>query len=90
MNILNTKEDYLNLFLADKESGKAELRNLLTNRFHWFDVEILESDIEVDSTHRIIGDDSERILQEYKEDSNSRLFMLGFTVEEVERLINES
>jgi hypothetical protein len=51
---------------------------------------VLEADEEVDTTHRIIGETDERILQEYKEDSNSRLFMLGFTVEEVERLINES
>ena len=90
MNILNTKEDYLNLLQINKNEAKIELQNLLTNRFHWFDVAVLESDIEVDSTHRIIGESDERILQEYREDSNSRLFMLGFTVEEVERLINES
>jgi hypothetical protein len=90
MNILNTKEDYLNLLQINKNEAKIELQNLLDNRFHWFDVAVLEADEEVDTTHRIIGETDERILQEYKEDSNSRLFMLGFTVEEVERLINES
>jgi hypothetical protein len=89
MNILNTKNDYLNLLESNKDEAKIELQRLLDNRFHWFDKAVLNADVEVDETHRIIGEADERILQEYKEDMNSRLFMLGFSVEEVEGIINE-
>jgi len=89
MYILNTKQDYLNCLELNPSDTKSRLQNLLDNRFNWFDVAVLATadNAVIDATHRIIGSD-ELLYQEYKEDSNALMFGLGFTVEEIEGLIN--
>lgn len=85
---LNTKQDYLNCLTMFPEETKKALQMLLDNRFNWFDVAILEEEpTELGVNQRIIEADGEKMLQEQKEDPNARIFLLGFTVEEVEELI---
>lgn len=89
--ILNTKQDYLNYLTINPKKAKEELQILLNLRYTWANTQILLSKDGVveDDTHRIIENDDEYLLQEYVEDTNSKLFRIGFTVEEVEDLINE-
>lgn len=81
----NTKQDFLNCLGEFEAETKRELKNLLNTRFSWFDVEILENPESGlnDETHRVI----ENMQQELREDPNSRIFQLGFTVAEVEELV---
>lgn len=90
--ILNTKQDYLNVLAMDSNEGKQQLQNLLDNRYAWFNTRITNDKygLVIDETHRFIKDGDEYIYQEYKEDSKAKIFRLGFTVNEVEGLINES
>lgn len=90
--ILNTKQDYLNYLIQSPKEAKEELQQLLNLRYVWSDIQILLSKdgfIE-DDTHRIIENDGEYLYQKYIEDKNAKLFRIGFTVKEVEDLINES
>lgn len=89
MITLNTKQDYISFLQINPEEAKKRLQELLNNRFAWFDVAVIDEDIETDDTHRIVGDD-EKIYQEYRENPNAYLFLLGFTVTEIEDLINEN
>jgi len=88
---LNTKQDYYNLLIDYPAKTKQELQKLLDTRYIWQDTKVLAEDetgIE-DSIHRIVEQDGERIQQEYTEDSNARIFRLGFTVTEVGGVIND-
>jgi hypothetical protein len=75
---------------------KVELQRLLDERTGWVTTGRLEDgdDGVVDETHRVdeIEDDSgtvtERYQAQYMEDPAAKLFRLGFTVAEVEGLIN--
>ena len=91
--MLHTKQDYLNCLAMNPQEGKEELRLLLNSRFTWTNTMVLDGTdyptLLIDDTHRIIGDDEEAYYQEYLEDNTAKLFRIGFTVEEVERLINE-
>jgi hypothetical protein len=96
---LATKQDYLNCLEMYPEETKGALRRLLADRFMWKNTGEIESEKKgkVDETHRIIpqtrvneetGKTEEYFLQqERKEDSNARLFILGFTVKEIEKLL---
>lgn len=90
--ILNTKQDYLNYLTINPQKAKEELQLLLDLRFTWSNVQLLLSKDEVieDETHRIIENDDEYLYQKYIEDVNAKLFRIGFSVKEVEDLINES
>jgi len=91
--ILNTKQDYLNYLAMDSQAGKAELQILLDSRYSWTNTMVLTSSdptgLVIDETHRIVGEGDEFYYQEYLEDVHTKLFMIGFTVAEVEELINE-
>ena len=91
--MLHTKQDYLNCLAMNPQEGKEELKLLLDSRFTWTNTMVLDSancpTLLLDDTHRIIGDLDEMYYQEYLEDETAKLFRIGFTVEEVERLINE-
>lgn len=90
--ILNTKQDYLNCLAMYPQEGKKQLQLLLTSRFAWFNTQVLltnDTSLIQDETHRLIENEDEFIYQEYIEDTNSKLFKIGFTVTEVEGLINE-
>lgn len=89
----NSKQDYLNC-LQDTElkaGAKADLQRLLDNRYVWVDTAILEASETgvTDSTHRVIDGEDVKIQQELQEDERAELFALGFTVQEVEDLIND-
>lgn len=88
--ILNTKQDYLNCVADYPEETKKSLQDLLDNRYKWEDKgEIKTGDIPIDDeTHSIIVDEDGKQCQlELVEDTNAKLFRIGFTVEEVEEII---
>ena len=90
--ILNTKQDYLNYLVMNPQEGKKQLQLLLNSRFAWFNTQVLltnDTSLIQDSTHRLIKNEDEYIYQEYIEDANSKLFKIGFTVSEIEELIDE-
>jgi hypothetical protein len=94
---LNTKQDYLNCLKDFPEKTKTTLQELLTDRFSWFPVrELTEGEAVAESnTYKVVESKDEetqetkRVLYELKEDEHARLFLLGFTVEEVNGLINK-
>lgn len=87
---LNTKQDYLNYLTVQPEETKKELQLLLKTRFVWKTTAILSAaDVGVsDDTHRVVGEEPDRHQQEYVEDENAKIFRIGFTVAEVEEIIN--
>ncbi len=86
----NSKQDFMNCLELFPEETKAELQRLLDDRFVWVDTAILNGTAGVvDSTHRVIESDDGLIQQELKEDTNAKLFRLGFTVSEVEEILND-
>jgi len=91
--ILNTKQDYINYLKINPNNAKQELQYLLNSRFAWFNTKVMDekdTSLVEDETHRFIEEEDDGFLyQEYLEDSNSKLFKIGFTVAEVEELINE-
>jgi len=86
---LNTKQDYLNCLNLYPDETKKSLQVLLDSRFNWFPVrELTENEQGItDETHKIVEFENERSQYELLEDSNARIFQLGFTVEEVQALI---
>ena len=89
---LNTKQDYLNYLTVDSEETKKALQLLLDTRFIWKTTAILAANAAGvnDSTHRVSGEEPERMQQEWVEDPNAKIFRLGFTVTEVEGLIENA
>lgn len=95
---LATKQDFMNCLPMYPKETKRALRNLLADRFNWEVTKELsdKSKGKEDETHRILeqqrtNDDGEIetyfVQLEKKEDSNARMFQLGFTVDEIESLI---
>jgi hypothetical protein len=94
---LNTKQDYL--YIKEhfpEEQWLPEFQRLMDDRMAWLNIGQLasEGDGIVDETHRVVtvGGEEEGVpvqyyQYEYKEDSNCKLFRLGFTVAEVEEVI---
>lgn len=98
-NNLNTKEDYTNMFAIAPDQAKVWLQSLMDDRFTWFQVGKLEEgdDGVTDDTHRVMdatesvegGDDvTVRYQYELREDQHSQFFLLGFTVDEANAIIN--
>lgn len=98
--IFATKQDFLNGIETYPEETKAELRRLIAGRFEFVPTDELaegEEGIE-DENHQIIKTTetdpktgkqvTKRIQLERQEDANARLFRLGFTVDEAERLVS--
>ena len=93
-----TKQDYLNGIATYPEETKAELRRLIAGRFEYVPTGELADgeDGIVDDTHQVVTQQEtdpetgktveKRIQLEMRESGNARLFRLGFTVEEAERL----
>ena len=93
---LNTKQDYLNCMDEYPQETKEALQLLLDNRYSWFRVrEMAEGEEVPTGPYRAVeekqGMEEEspvvRILEERREDPNSLLFIKGFTVKEVQDLI---
>lgn len=94
-----TKQDYLNGIKTYPEETKAALRRLIAGRFEFVQTAELadgEEGIE-DESHQIVTSsetDSEtgatvikRIQLEKRESENAKLFRLGFTLEEAQKLV---
>lgn len=88
----NTKQDYLTYLTVNPVETKKALQILLDTRFIWQTTAILAANAAgvSDSTHRVIGEEPERMQQEWVEDPNAQIFRLGFTVTEVEGLIENA
>lgn len=91
-----TKQDFLNC-LADEnlaDDTKKILKNLLDGRFTWINGDVLEdgNDGVTDEKHKVVLSKDEnnndiRVQYELVENENAELFLLGFSVEEVENLL---
>ena len=86
---LNTKQDYINCLNLYPDETKKSLQVLIDSRFTWFQTAILADNEQgiTDETHKIVESENERSQYELQEDSNARIFQLGFTVPEVQALI---
>lgn len=93
-----TKQDYLNGIAAYPEETKAELRRLIAGRFEFVQTgEVADGDDGiVDDTHQVVTQQEtdpetgakveKRVQLEMRESENARLFRLGFTLEEAQKL----
>ena len=88
--IFNTQQDYFNYLTLHPEETKKELQKLLDTRFVWQTTAILAEGVEglTDDTHRVVGEGPERMQQQLVEDPNAKIFVLGFTVEQIEEILN--
>lgn len=86
---LNTKQDYLNCLQDFPQETKHRLQALLDDRFRWTQTGILLSANEglTDEIHEVVSLEDEHFQLEFVEDTNARIFLLGFSVEEVEELL---
>lgn len=92
MLTLNTKQDYLNYLTVQPEATKKELQLLLDTRYTWQTTGILaasEAGV-TDDTHRVIGEEPERMQQVLIEDENAKIFRIGFTVAEIEEILKNA
>ena len=89
---LNTKQDYLNYLTVQPEATKKELQLLLKTRFVWKITGILAAYAAgvVDDTHRVTGEEPERLQQVLVEDENAKIYRIGFTVAEVEEILKNA
>lgn len=91
----NTKQDVLNLLNTPEFAPQAKkaLQSMIDNRFTWVVAkELSEKDVGIeDETHKVVIEtqDGKQISNqvELKEDSQSHLFRLGFTVAEAMELM---
>lgn len=95
---LNSKVDYL--YVKDnfpRKEWAEKFQNLLDERMQWFNIGKLDKkeDGITDDTHKIIEnqEQGEQLAEYYqyelKEDQNCQLYKLGFTVKEVESILNQ-
>ncbi len=91
---LNTKEDY-EFVRANfpKEEWESDFKALLNERYEWFNLGEIEGEGVTDDTHKVVEDKQDdgtvvRYQYEYKENENARIYRLGYTVEEVESILN--
>lgn len=92
MLTLNTKQDYLNYLTVQPEATKKELQLLLDTRYAWQTTGILaasEAGV-TDDTHRVIGEEPERMQQVLIEDENAKIFRIGFTVAEIKEILKNA
>lgn len=95
-----TKQDFLNGIETYPEETKAELRRLIAGRFEFVPTGELaegENGIE-DESHQVItstetdqktGEQVQKRIQlEKRESDNARLFRLGFTLKEAQKLVS--
>ena len=95
---LNSKFDYEYIRgNFPKEKWIGLFQNLLNERMQWFNIGKLDKkeDGITDDTHKIIEnqEQGEQLAEYYqyelKEDQNCQLYKLGFTVKEVESILNQ-
>ena len=85
----NTKTDILNALQLFPEETKAFCQRLLDNRKLWVQVEYTAPGIN-DESHYVRTDEAGNVYQmEYRDDPNGDIPRLGFTVEELEAIVND-
>ena len=91
---LNCKQDFYNLIGDYPAETRAYLQILMGDRFSWRTIQTLaEGDAgETSENLRVIEQElldggKERLQQELQEDSNSRFFLIGWTVEEAATML---
>ena len=84
----NTKQDVLNALALFPEETKAYIQTLLDTRKLWVQVEYVAPGVN-DETHYVRTDEAGNVYQmEYRDDPNGDIPRLGFTVEELEAIVN--
>jgi len=85
---LNSKQDVMNALELFPEQTKAYIQSLLDTRKLWVQVEYTAPGVE-DETHYLRTDEAGNTYQmEYRDDPNGEIQRLGFTVEELEAIVN--
>ena len=90
---LNSKQDYINFAKLWPAEGKQKFQSLLDGKISWVNTGKIDDDGITDETHKvsILKDDEDNITEKYqlewKENPQAKIFRLGFTAEEVEKLI---
>ena len=96
---INSKQDYL--YVKNnyaKEYWQPLFQALLDTRFEWYFVEDLPIGKEgiSDATHKVVenhsteeGEETTYSQYELRENPNAKIYRLGFTVEEVEAILQE-
>lgn len=91
--VLETKNDYLNSLELYPEQTRKALKSLYADRYIWMkerELEEEEKGIEND-THRVFeegeGDEKKRYQYVKKVDSKARVYRLGFTDNEIQKLL---
>lgn len=93
---INSKQDVLNLLVEYPSETKQYLQELLDTKDVWLNVGKLKSgeDGVTDATHKVVetkdqetGEVKERYQYEFKEDPNGTIYRLGFTPDEVRKLV---
>ncbi|WP_019221826.1 hypothetical protein [Bartonella senegalensis] len=100
---LNSKQDYLNMLAFDKAETVRRLEGLLATRFYWVAIKELGEDEEgvEDDKHMVFVSKEipvdfdkdfveKRYQYELRESEYAPIFGLGFSIEEVERLIKDN
>ena len=90
---LNSKQDYINFVSMWPAEGKQKLQSLLDEKIYWVNTGKIDDDGITNETHKVsvLKDDEDNITERYqlewKENPRAKIFRLGFTAEEVEKLI---
>ena len=87
-----SKMDYLNCIKEYPEQTRDALKRLWNNRFYFEDVRVLEEEEEVPKNSFVsVRFDDEgnkiRVLLERKVDSRAKVYRLGFSDKEIQKLI---
>lgn len=84
----NTKQDVLNALELYPDETRAYCQTLLDTRKLWVQVEYTAPGIN-DESHYVRTDEAGNVYQmEYRDDPNGDIPRLGFTVEELEGIVN--
>lgn len=90
---LNTKADYE--FVRKnfpKDKWGKDFQNLLDTRLAWFNTGVIvdgQTGV-TDDTHKVVEDEQtkQKYQYVYKENEGAKIFSIGYTVDEVEKIIN--
>lgn len=91
---LNSKQDYL--YVKDnfpKQQWVDKFQSLLDERLAWFNLGEIADDGITDETHKVVENEIDGAFVKYqyelKENPGSTLYRIGFTVDEVNKILNE-
>lgn len=88
---LNSKLDYIHVYNhMNEEYYKPIFKALLDSKDAWFFVkELKDKNGIVDDTHKVVEDEENKTFSQYelRENPNAKIFRLGFTVEEVQKIV---